>query len=78
MSRDAVKEAFVAALDLDNTVDVEGLEMGVSPGWDSIGHMTLVAELEDRFGIALDTDDLVAMISFAASLEILRRHGVET
>jgi acyl carrier protein len=76
MSRDAVKEAFVTALDLDGSVDVEKLEIGASPGWDSIGHMTLIAELEDRFGIALDTDDLVAISSFAASLEILRRHGV--
>jgi acyl carrier protein len=77
MSRDAVKEAFVTALDLNGTADVETLEIGVSPGWDSIGHMALVAELEDRFGITLDTDDLIAISSFAASLEVLRRHGVE-
>jgi acyl carrier protein len=36
-----------------------------------------VAELEDRFGIEVETDDLVAMSSFAESVEILRRYGLE-
>lgn len=77
MAQQEVKDAFIAALDLDGTANVENLEIGVSPGWDSIGHMTLIAELEDRFAVSLDTDDLVAINSFAASLEVLRRHGVE-
>jgi acyl carrier protein len=77
VAQQEVKDAFIAALDLDGTANVENLEIGVSPGWDSIGHMTLIAELEDRFAVSLDTDDLVAINSFAASLEVLRRHGVE-
>jgi acyl carrier protein len=39
--------------------------------------MALVAELETRFGIELETDDLVDMSSYAKSLEILRRYGVD-
>ena len=27
--------------------------------WDSVGHMTLVAALEDAFDIMLDTDDII-------------------
>lgn len=77
MSTDAVREAFVAALDLPADTDVEALEIGKTSEWDSLGHMALVAELEDRFGIALETDDLIAMSSFAESIEILRRHGVK-
>ncbi len=77
MATDTVREAFVSALDLPADVNVESLEIGASPEWDSIGHMALVAELEERFGIALDTEDLVDMSSFAKSIEILRRYGVE-
>jgi acyl carrier protein len=66
----------VAALDLPADVEVDALQIGANPQWDSVGHMALVAELEDRFGIALETDDLIAMSSFAEALEILRRHGV--
>ena len=64
MSRQDVREAFVAALDLPADSDVEALEIGKNPEWDSVGHMALVAELEDRFSIELETDDLIAISSF--------------
>ena len=74
---DVVREVFVRALDLPADAKVDTLAIGETQEWDSLGHMALVAELEDRFGISLDTDDLVAMSSFAVSIEILRRYGVE-
>ena len=77
VSRHQVREAFVAALDLPADTDVEALEIGKNPEWDSVGHMALVAELEDRFSIELETDDLIAISSYAESIEVLRRYGVE-
>lgn len=76
MARDTVKEVFAKALDLPADAEVEKLELGQDPRWDSLGHMALVAEIEERFEIMLETDDVVAMTSFETSLEILRRHGV--
>jgi acyl carrier protein len=76
VSGDLVREAFVEALDLSPDANVESLEIGKDPQWDSLGHMALVAEFEDRFGVELETDDVVGMTSFATSIEILRRHGV--
>lgn len=76
MSNDAVRAAFAEALDLPAEADIETLEIGKDPSWDSLGHMAIVAELEDRFGVRLETDDVVAMTSYASSLEILKRHGV--
>lgn len=74
---DQLRQAFIAALDLSPDTDIEALELGKSLQWDSVGHMALVAELEERFGIALEIDDIVALNSFSASIEILRRLGVE-
>jgi acyl carrier protein len=74
---DTLRQAFATALDLPADTDIEALEIGRNPEWDSLGHMALVAELEDRFKISLGTDDVVAMTSYASSIEILRRHGVE-
>jgi acyl carrier protein len=73
----AVRDAFISALDLPPDSDVEGLEIGKNPEWDSVGHMALVAELEDRFGISLETDEIVGMSSYANTVEILRTHGIE-
>jgi acyl carrier protein len=74
---DQVRQAFAQALDLPADTDIDALEIGKDPQWDSVGHMALVAELEDRFGITLTTDDLVDMSSYAKSIEILRRYGVD-
>lgn len=45
--------------------------------WDSVGHMTLVAALEDAFDIMLDTDDIIDLSSFEKGKEILAKYDVE-
>lgn len=45
--------------------------------WDSVGHMTLVAALEDAFDISLDTDDIIDLSSFEKGLEILAKYDVQ-
>ena len=46
------------------------------PAWDSIGHMGMIAELEDVFNIQLDTDDIIDFSSFNKGKEILGKYGV--
>lgn len=47
--------------------------------WDSVGHMTLVAALEDAFGIMMDTDDIIGFSSYEKGKEILAKpeYGAE-
>ncbi len=77
MSRSAVEEIFVDVLGLEPPVDWDTVRYQQVEGWDSLGHMTLVGELEDRFGILLETDHIVDMSSFDKALEILRGYGVD-
>jgi acyl carrier protein len=77
VSREVLHGAFTVAFDLTPDVEVEKLEIGVSPSWDSVAHMALVAELEDRFGIAIEVDDLVEMGTYDEVVDVLRRYGVE-
>lgn len=64
---DITAEAFRAAFNLtpDFTVTDDLVFEGV-PGWDSLGHMTLVVEIEARIGVALDMDEIIAMDSVKA------------
>ena len=39
--------------------------------WDSVGHMTLVANLEDAFDIMMETDDIIDLSSYEKGQEIL-------
>jgi acyl carrier protein len=77
MPNDRLREAFIVGLDLPPGTEVESLAYGEHPRWDSVGHMTLVAELEERFDVMLDTDDVLAMSSFSVASELLRRHGAD-
>jgi acyl carrier protein len=77
MSQETVKDAFVTALGLSSSSDFEQLAYGQQKEWDSVGHMALVAELEERFDIMLDTDEVVGMSSYPVALDILRGHGIE-
>jgi acyl carrier protein len=44
--------------------------------WDSLGHMTLVMDLEDTFGVHFEVDEITEMGSAAKIIEILRAKGV--
>ena len=46
------------------------------PRWDSVGHMTLVTDLESAFGVHFDVDELTEMSSGGKIIELLRAKGV--
>lgn len=39
--------------------------------WDSVGHMGLIAALEEAFDIMMDTDDIIDLSSYEKGMEIL-------
>lgn len=54
--------------------DVEGLTYQSISAWDSVGHMELVAAIEDAFDIMMDTDDIIGFNSFERGKEILSKN----
>ena len=65
-------EAFGITADQTAGLAYQGIE-----AWDSVGHMTLVAAIEDTFGIMMDTDDIIDLSSFEKGKEILAKYNVE-
>ena len=55
---------------------MENLEYNKIEEWDSIGHMTLIAELEQIFEISIETDDVVDFSSFKKGKQIVKKYGV--
>ncbi|GKW24085.1 MULTISPECIES: acyl carrier protein [Pectobacterium] len=45
--------------------------------WDSVGHMTMIASLEESFDIMMDTEDIIDFSSYAKGKEILKKYDVE-
>lgn len=46
------------------------------PGWDSMGVLSLMAELDERFGIVLNADETRQLARIEDVFQLLRRHGV--
>jgi len=47
------------------------------PEWDSVGHMQLIAALEDAFDIMFDTDDIIDFSSYEKGKEYMAKYEVE-
>lgn len=68
--------AFVEVLKIESS-QVEKLNYQDIPAWDSVGHMALVAEIEDVFDIMLETDDIIDFSSYEKGIEILKKYDIE-
>ena len=70
-------KAFVETFEIDKTQIGKELVYQSVPLWDSVGHMGLIAALEDEFDIMLEMDDVVNFGSSDIGKEILAKYGVE-
>lgn len=69
-------KAFVEALGVSEDI-LETLNYQDVTEWDSVGHMGLVAEIEEAFDIMFETDDIIDFSSYVKGKEILAKYDVE-
>lgn len=70
-------QAFIANFNITDE-QLKGLTYQSVELWDSVGHMNLVASLEDAFDIMMETDDIIDLSSYEKGMEILKqRYAVE-
>ena len=70
------KKAFTESLGINLKDLKDSLQYNDIPEWDSIGHMTLISNLEDAFNITIETDDIVDFSSFKKGIEILKKQKI--
>ncbi len=70
--RERLDATFRDALGLPEDSDMSQLAYGVRPEWDSVGHLQLMAAIEEAFGISLSSEDVVGMIDYPAVCTILQ------
>lgn len=73
---DKYRHAFVENFPIEDAIIVDDLEYNSIPEWDSIGHMSLIASLEEAFDITMETDDIVEFSSYGKGKEIMSKYGV--
>lgn len=69
-------KAFVEALGISED-KLEGLTYQSVPEWDSVGHMQLIAIIEDTFDIMIETEDIIDFSSYEKGKELMGKYKVE-
>lgn len=68
--------AFIEIFEIDQADLNDSLEYQSISAWDSVGHMALMAALEDAFDIMLEMDDIVDFGSYNTGVKTLEKYGV--
>lgn len=77
MHREKYNSIFVECFSVSKDLLDEKFTYQCVPEWDSVGHMSLIAALEDAFDIVMDTEDIIEFSSYTVGIEKLRKYGVE-
>ena len=70
-------QAFIESFSIDESKLDDNLGYNTIPEWDSIGHMGLIAELEEVFDIVMEMDDIIDFSSYKKGFELIEKYGVE-
>jgi acyl carrier protein len=70
-----VQQIVADALQAPGESVTPDLAFGDLPQWDSLGHMEVMLQLEDQFGVAVDTDTIAQLISIPEICQHLQEHG---
>ena len=70
-------QAFIESFSIDEGALGDNLEYNAIPEWDSVGHMGLIAELEEVFDIMMEMDDIIDFSSYKKGFELIAKYEVE-
>ncbi len=70
-----VRNLIAGALQVPAEAVTPELSFGDLPQWDSMGHMEVMMQLEERFGVEVSTDTIAALTSVPAICDYLKENG---
>ena len=74
---DKYNKIFIETFLINNEALNSELVYNSIPTWDSIGHMSMIAQLEESFDIMMDTEDIIDFSSYNKGKEILKKYNIE-
>lgn len=70
-----VRGLIIEALQVSAEAVTGDLSFGDLPQWDSMGHMEVMMQLEERFGVEVSADTIAALTSVPAICNYLKENG---
>ena len=73
-NKDKYDEIFMETFEISADQLNEALEYQSIESWDSVGHMALMAALEDTFDIMLEMDDIIDFGTYLTGIETMKKY----
>ena len=71
------QNAFMESFNIEKSMLNGELKYESIPEWDSVGHMTMISNLEEVFDIVMEMDDIIDFSSFEIGKEILKKYKID-
>jgi acyl carrier protein len=75
-NREKYNQVFMESFSINNDQLNDDLVYQSVQQWDSIGHMGMIADLEEAFDIMMDTDDIIDFGSYNKGIELLAKYDI--
>ena len=75
-NREKYDRVFIDCFAVEPSVLNEQFVYQCVPTWDSVGHMSLIAGLEEAFDIQMEMDDIIDFSSYIKGIETLAKYNV--
>jgi acyl carrier protein len=75
-NKEKYDQAFIESFSIDANDLNDKLEYNSIQTWDSVGHMGLIAALEEQFDIMMEMDDIIDFSSYQKGFEIVAKYEV--
>ena len=76
-TREQYDKVFISCFSVTQDVLNEDFVYQCVPSWDSVGHMGLIAALEEEFNIIMETEDIIEFGSYTIGIEKLKKYNIE-
>ncbi len=69
-----VKEILSKVLEIDIAIIFDNATQKDIAKWDSLQHLNLIVEIEDKYDISIDPEDISEMLSIDKIIEIIKKY----
>jgi acyl carrier protein len=76
-NKEKYNKVFIDCFSVSADVLDENFTYQCVPAWDSVGHMGMVAALEDAFEIMMEMEDIIDFSSYTVGIEKLKKYGID-
>jgi acyl carrier protein len=74
MNSTEVKKILANVLEIDIATIFDNATQKDIAKWDSLQHLNLIVEIEDKYDISIDPEDISEMVSIDKIIEIIKKY----